>query len=338
MQQQFSDRAVLIKQLSLRYRRAKGMALKNISLSMKSGEILGLVGESGSGKSSLLRVLAGLERIAEGRIFLFGKEVSSAARHVPPQKRGVGMVFQDFALFPHLTVAQNVLYGLPSKADQKAVLKRSLEQVGLETFTDKYPFELSGGEQQRLALARALAPEPKLLLLDEPFSNLDEALKESVRQQSFDILKAAGITAILVTHDMRDVLLLSDRVAVLKAGELQQLESLEQIYHRPANEYVAGIFGKINIVKPSEMAAGLVQPAHTTGLMGIRPDNLLVQFEPGAGLQKTTLLGCLYLGAGYELKLKFNNTVLIANVEDVPAPLPELAYFRIKNPDRICFF
>lgn len=202
---------VRIENLSFEYR--KTPVYDRFSFSMAKGEIVGLIGESGSGKSTLLRLIAGLETPSHGTIVLDGRTVVDDRTFVPPEKRGVGMVFQDYALFPHLTVAKNITFGLNhlSRRERNLRLAEMLDLVQLAGMENRYPHELSGGQQQRVALARAIATKPSLLLLDEPFSNLDAGLKETIRAELRDILRKAGMTCLLVTHDVRDIEAICDR-------------------------------------------------------------------------------------------------------------------------------
>lgn len=217
---------------------------------MREGEILALVGESGSGKTTLLRLAAGLEAPDSGRVLIGGETVAGDGIWVPPERRGVGLVFQDGALFPHLTVAENLEYGLGERpSDEKSAISRTLlEKVRLGSFLTRYPHELSGGERQRLAVMRALAPQPRVVLMDEPFSNLDPALRRNLRDEIRRILAEAGATAILVTHDTDDALAVGDRVAILSNGNLEQVDTPSAVFHRPANMYCARLFGPANHV------------------------------------------------------------------------------------------
>jgi iron(III) transport system ATP-binding protein len=219
-------------------------AVSGVSLAVSRGEMLAFVGESGCGKTTLLRLAAGLEAPDEGTVVLDGRVVAGGEHWVPPEKRGVGLVFQGGALFPHLTVAQNAGYGLHevSKQDRPRIIEDMLALVGLPRYGQRYPHELSGGERQRLALARALAPRPNVVLLDEPFSNLDRCLRCALRDEVRRILKNVGATSILVTHDTDDALLVGDRVAVFRAGRLEQLGTSREIQQQPASEYCAQLF------------------------------------------------------------------------------------------------
>jgi iron(III) transport system ATP-binding protein len=204
---------ISIQNLTFRYSSRQDPVIDGFSLDIRQGEIVGILGSSGSGKSTLLRLVAGLEIPSSGKIVIDGHAVVDEHRVVPAEKRGVGMVFQDYALFPHLTVKQNIMFGLHrmSRTQRQKRMKEMLELVRLQEYADRYPHELSGGQQQRVALARSLAPRPALLLLDEPFSNLDEALKASIRSELRRILRQAEMTCLLVSHDRADIEAICDR-------------------------------------------------------------------------------------------------------------------------------
>lgn len=217
-----------------------------LSFALEPGQIGCLLGPSGCGKSTVLRAIAGFEKISRGEIRIEHRLVSSAAVNVPPQQRGVGMVFQDYALFPHLTVADNILFGLhrEPRTERAVRLAAMLELVGLEAAAHYFPHELSGGQQQRVALARALAPRPRLLLLDEPFSNLDVDLRQRLSTEVRDILKAQGMTAIVVTHDQHEAFAMADEIGVMRDGCIQQWDSAYNLYHTPVNRFVADFVGE----------------------------------------------------------------------------------------------
>ncbi|MEL6802362.1 MAG: ABC transporter ATP-binding protein [Bacteroidota bacterium] len=217
---------LLIERISKTFQ-GKYHALKTCSLELRSGSLCAVVGHSGSGKTTLLRLIAGLERPDEGNIDIDGQRVSGPKTFVSPAQRGVGMVFQNYALFPHLTVAKNIAYGL--KQPTKARIEELLQMVGLSGYENKYPHELSGGEQQRVALARTLAPSPRLLLLDEPFSNLDADLKTGIRQELRRIIKELNLTAIFITHDLHDALDIADELILLEEGRLEVHCSLTEL-------------------------------------------------------------------------------------------------------------
>ncbi|QBC45201.1 ABC transporter ATP-binding protein [Iodobacter fluviatilis] len=231
--------------------------VENLSLDLQVGEIGCLLGASGCGKTTVLRAIAGFERPAAGSIVLAGKEVSSAAKMLPPEQRQIGMVFQDYALFPHLTVAGNIAFGLrgAGRAEQATRVADALKLVGLDHVEQRYPHELSGGQQQRVALARALAPRPQLLLMDEPFSNLDVELRERLGQEVRAILKAAGMTAILVTHDQREAFAVADKVGVMTDGHIRQWATPYDLYHQPLDRFVADFVGE-GVLLPGIVAAG----------------------------------------------------------------------------------
>ena len=224
------------------------VAVDALSLEVAEGEFLTLLGPSGCGKTTTLRMIAGFEHPTGGRVVIAGRDVTA----LKPQKREVGMVFQNYALFPHLNVWDNVEFGLRSRgvsrADASPKVERALALVELEGYGERKVQALSGGQQQRVALARALAPEPPLLLLDEPLSNLDAALRERTRAELRALLKRLGMTAVFVTHDQEEAFALSDRIAVLSRGTLQQLGTPEELYARPANPFVAGFLGRANFL------------------------------------------------------------------------------------------
>ncbi len=222
------------------------VVLGNLSLQLERGEIASLLGPSGCGKTTALRAIAGFQPLQAGRIWLMQREVGSARHQLPPEQRRIGMVFQDYALFPHLDVAGNVGFGLHrlARRERDARVADMLELVGLTPFAKRAPHELSGGQQQRVALARALAPQPELLLMDEPFSNLDVTLRERLALEVRDLLKQTGTTAVIVTHDQHEAFAVADRIAVLAEGRLQQWGTAMDLYHRPANRFVAGFIGE----------------------------------------------------------------------------------------------
>lgn len=234
--------------ISKRYTGSDTNAVDDVSFSLNEGEILALVGESGSGKTTLLRLIAGLEHPNNGSIKLDGKIIVNGTKSLPANKRKTGMVFQDYALFPHFTIFENVAFGLKniSKKEIEARVKETLELTGLKENLKKYPHQLSGGQQQRVALARALAPRPKILLMDEPFSNLDMILRDQVREEVQQIIKAVGTTAILVTHDTKDAFSTADKIAVMLGGKLLQIDTPNNLYNEPNSTYVAELFGKSN--------------------------------------------------------------------------------------------
>ncbi|WP_420317827.1 ABC transporter ATP-binding protein [Ekhidna sp.] len=218
--------------------------LKDISLEVNRGEILSLTGESGCGKSTLLRIIAGLEFSDSGNIFLGDKEIT----HWKPEKRRFGFVFQNLSLFPHLTVKDNIFFAISKKEKSEKKLKELLGMTGLDGLEKRYPHELSGGQQQRVALARALAIDPNLLILDEPFSSLDELLKAKIREEIFDLLRELKITTILVSHQASDAFLIADKLVVMRQGEIQQAGTPSEVYKKPVSPYVSEFFGASVII------------------------------------------------------------------------------------------
>ncbi len=225
-------------------------AVCDFTLEVKRGDFFSLLGPSGSGKTTILRLIAGLERPDKGNITIGDDLVADSESWIQPEKRGVGIVFQDYALFPHMTTFKNIAFGLRgcSRRDLRQKVTEMLELVGLSGMAERYPHELSGGQQQRVALTRSLAPAPKVMLLDEPFSDLDADLRSELRTETKRILKEKGTTTILVTHDQEEAFSLSDRVGVLNHGRLAQVGPPDEIYHRPASRFVAGFVGRADFV------------------------------------------------------------------------------------------
>lgn len=242
----------------LGHRYGEQPTFSELDLSLVPGEICCLLGPSGCGKTTVLRCIGGFERVSEGEVRIDGQMVASARQHVPPEHRRIGMVFQDYALFPHLTVLRNVGFGI---ADKRVANDRAMEllhTVGLAAAAQRYPHELSGGQQQRVALARALAPGPRLLLLDEPFSNLDVELREQLAAEVRSILKTAGTTAVFVTHDQNEAFAMADEIAVMHQGRIQQIAGAYELYHRPNSRFVAdfigqGVFVEAEVVAPQRV-------------------------------------------------------------------------------------
>ena len=234
-------------------------AVDDLSFALQPGEILSILGPSGSGKTTVLRLIAGFESPDRGEIRIQGRVVSGPAVHVPPNRRNVGMVFQEYALFPHLTVAQNVSFGLRrmSRQERERRLAEVLGLVRLGGLEDRYPHELSGGQQQRVALARTIAPRPITVLLDEPFSNLDAGMRRRLRQEVADILRAHTIATVFVTHDREEAFAMADRIGVMNDGHLEQLDTPDRIYHAPATPFVAQLAGTCDFL-PGEVRDGVV--------------------------------------------------------------------------------
>ena len=259
--------------------------LRDVSLDVDRGTVCALLGPSGSGKTTLLRLIAGLEQLSTGRIALSDQVLSAPGVHVPPERRRVGMVFQDWALFPHLTVAQNVAFGLARPERRGPRVGEVLDMVGLRGFDARLPGTLSGGQQQRVALARALAPRPALLLLDEPFSNLDVTLRVQVRSEVHRLLTEAGITAVFVTHDQEEAFVLGDTVAVMRQGKVLQVAAPSTLYAHPVSPWVASFVGDANLLHgrlngaagartPIGAVSLLETPGDTTVTVLVRPEHV----------------------------------------------------------------
>jgi iron(III) transport system ATP-binding protein len=288
--------------------------LRGIDIDVAPGEIVALLGPSGCGKTTLLRAIAGLEAPTAGTVTIGGVLVNGS-RPVPPQRRRVGMVFQDGALFPHLNVADNVGYGLPRRSRRGPTARDLLAMVGLADKAERYPGMLSGGEQQRVALARALAPNPAVILLDEPFSSLDATLRVQLRTEVRQLLKDIGVTSILVTHDQQEALMFGDRVAVMRDGAIEQLDTPIGVYDRPTTTWVARFVGEANILRGTA-AGGHV---HTgVGILptaaGVEGDTLVLcrpeRLELGDG-DDGVVLSCTYVGqeTQYVVRLTSGETV-----------------------------
>jgi iron(III) transport system ATP-binding protein len=249
------------------------VAVDGVSLRVVPGELLALLGPSGCGKSTTLRLIAGLEQPDSGTIIVGGRTVAGPDQWTPPEQRRVGLVFQDGALFPHLTVAENIAFPLTASHQQaKARTYELMALVGLDGLERRYPHQLSGGQQQRVALARALAVDPAVILLDEPFANLDAALRHSLREEVAQLVRRSGVTAVLVTHDQAEALSLADRVAVLFAGQIAQIDTPQAIYTTPANRMVAAFVGEVNLL-----------PAEAQGTLANSPIGTIILTMPHSG-------------------------------------------------------
>jgi iron(III) transport system ATP-binding protein len=271
------------------------VAVDDVSLEVPRGELLALLGPSGCGKTTFLRLIAGFERPDGGVIDLGGRRVADAKTFMAPEKRHVGVVFQDYALFPHLCVGDNVAFGIKGQPDCAARVRDVLHLVGLDGQHERFPNELSGGQQQRVALARALAPRPELILLDEPFSNLDATMRRQIRVEVRDILHTANATAVFVTHDQEEALSLADRIAIMAEGCIVQVATPERIYTRPDDLFVAHFVGGANVVngmsdgKQVTSSLGTISPPHPApagpARLVVRPESLrLRQHATGEGV------------------------------------------------------
>ena len=271
------------------------IAVDNVSIGVETGEFVCLLGPSGSGKTTLLRLAAGLESLQSGRITIDGTTVAEGghARQIPPERRGVGLMFQDYALFPHLTVAQNIGFGLHNGTRDGGWIESALADMRLAHLGDRYPHTLSGGQQQRIALLRALAPAPGILLLDEPFSGLDEHLRQRVRQETRAILAESGVTTLMVTHNPEAAMFLADRIVVLNDGRVAQDATPIEIYTAPADPFIVRMFGPANefsgLVRDGVLATTL-GPVRARGIGNgrralclVRADGIEVTAEPSGG-------------------------------------------------------
>ncbi len=287
--------------------RGNVVVLDNVNLSLKHGELLGLLGPSGCGKTTLLRVVAGFESISQGTVEIAGKVVCTNCDSLAAEKRNTGMVFQDYALFPHLTVAENIAFGL--KNQSKSIFSNNkvriahrvaevLELIGLSGLEKRYPHQLSGGQQQRISLARALAPQPTLILLDEPLSNLDVQVRYRLRAEIRSILKAAGTSAIFVTHDREEALAISDKIAVMRGGKVEQIGTPEEVYLNPATHFVAEFVtqanflparkqGKVWLTEIGELTESkLIGNSNKvkTGDLTLRPEDITLIEDPNSAI------------------------------------------------------
>ena len=267
--------------------------IKDLSFSVEKGELISFLGESGSGKTTFLKCLAGLEKINSGYIELNGEILNDDIRFESPQKRKIGFVFQDYPLFPHLSLKNNITFNLEKKYHKN--LDSILKLTGLKFLLERYPHELSGGEQQRACIARALIREPDLLLLDEPFSNLDTTIKDSMREEIYRIIKKTKTTTILVTHDIKDALNISDRILIFKAGILQQYDDPVKMYCEPANCYCAEILGDMNKIFIEKET------------YYVRPEN--VNLVDKKSNYKVSVEKCFFQGKEYKIKGKQKNEI-----------------------------
>ncbi len=328
-----------------------------LSLAVRDGEILTLLGPSGCGKTTTLRLIAGLERPNDGRILLDGTPVAGDGRFVSPENRGVGVVFQEFALFPHLSARENVAFGLQEwdSADREARVDELLELVGLSAHGEDYPEELSGGQQQRIALARSLAPEPEMLLLDEPFSNLDVDLRVEMREEVRRIIKEAGVTAISVTHDQEEAMSISDRVAVMNDGQIEQVDTPEQVFQQPTSRFVAGFLGHASFLSGSvegdhvdtalgrvlrDTVGGLAQQYDGTTIdLLVRPDDVTAFPAEGEAADGTVVYR-RYLGPTvlYRVELDSGETIECMHNHSDRIDLDERVRVRVTAEHELAWF
>jgi iron(III) transport system ATP-binding protein len=335
-------------------------AVRDLSLDVGAGEIVCLLGPSGCGKTTTLRVAAGVERQKAGRVLVDGRLVSEKGNHEPPEARSIGLMFQDFALFPHLTVAENVAFGLrriATPGERTALAAEYLARVGLEAYGRKFPHQLSGGEQQRVALARALAPRPRVMLMDEPFSGLDNRLRDEVRDHTLSILKEEGAGVLLVTHDPDEAMRMADRIALMREGRIVQIGAPYHVYNYPVDRRAAGFFSDLNIIH------GVVRDRQTDTPFGlfltptlvddadveivIRPQHLRIEPDEGEAPESTPdhgmpasgrVVRARFIGAAslIEVAMDHDGSILRASVPYAWLPEPGAPVWLSLRRDR-CF-
>jgi len=333
--------------------------VRDVSFTVRAGEVMCLLGPSGCGKSTTLRVIAGVERQAMGAVRADGQTLSDDQIHLPPEARGVGLIFQDFALFPHLTVGQNVAFGLKGpKADIARRVAELLERVDLGGYGAKAPHMLSGGEQQRVALARALAPRPRIMLMDEPFSGLDNRLRDGIRDETLGLLKAEGTAVVLVTHEPEEAMRMADQIALMRDGVIVQKGAPYNIYNAPADKAAAAFFSDINVIRGTVQGAlvdtafgQFLAPGHPDGTpveIVFRPQHIKIDFDRGGrGPNPTPQDGTPARGVverarfmGHEslveFRMDFNGDILKATVPAVFLPKPGTPLWLTVRRDR-CF-
>ncbi|MBL4917337.1 ABC transporter ATP-binding protein [Szabonella alba] len=332
----------------------------DLTLTIAAGQVTCLLGPSGCGKSTTLRMIAGVEHPDGGTIRIDGQVMSDGSgRFLPPESRGVGLMFQDFALFPHLTVAQNVAFGLGGdRAARDRRVGELLERINLVGYGAKYPHELSGGEQQRVALARALAPRPRVMLMDEPFSGLDNRLRDGIRDTTLEVLKEEGTAVLLVTHEPDEALRMADEIALMRDGLIVQRGSPYNIYNAPADRAAAAFFSDINVIRGISKGAltetpfgSFLTPGHADGgavEIVIRPQHLKIDFDRGGrGPNPTpqdgtpargTVTRARYLGREslVDFRMDFDGSILTASVPGVFMPRPGTVLWLMMRRDR-CF-
>ena len=339
-----------LQQVSVAYQSSQ--VVKAISFALQAGEIGCLVGPSGSGKTSLLRAIAGFEPVSHGQVRVAGEVVSAQGVQQNPEQRQIGVVFQDYALFPHLTVGENICFGLwrQPKAQQQQKMQQLLQLVGLSGMAGRYIHQLSGGQQQRVALARALAPEPRLILLDEPFSGLDADLRDSLARDIRGILKQLKITAVMVTHDQHEAFAMADWIGVMAQGTLQQWGTPYQLYHQPANRFVADFIGQGDLIKGEMLDAyqvktclGVFRQQQDSGFSAgtavdllVRPDDIL---HDDASPLRAKVLSRAFRGAHmlYQLQIGANEQISCLAPSHHQHQLGEMIGISVQIDDLVCF-
>lgn len=336
--------------------------VSEVSLSVQAGEVACLLGPSGCGKSTTLRMIAGIERPDAGEVLIEGAAVFAPGQEVPAEARSVGLMFQDFALFPHLTVAENVGFGLTRlpAAERQSRIGEMLERVGLAGHSAKFPHQLSGGEQQRVALARALAPKPQIMLMDEPFSGLDNRLRDGVRDATLELLKESRTAVLLVTHDPDEAMRMADQIALMRDGRIVQQGAPFNIYNAPVDLEAAAFFSDINVIRGTSQGAltttafgDFLTPGHPDGTeldIVIRPQHLKIDFDragrgPNPTVQdgvpaRATVARARYLGREslVDFRMDFDGAILTASVPGVFLPKPGVALWLMMRRDRCHVF
>lgn len=324
------------------------IAVNNLSLSLESGQIISLLGPSGCGKTTLLRLIAGFLTLDDGLIQIAGSKVNDSYVFVPPEKRGVGIVFQDYALFPHLNVLNNITFGIRN-GDKHEAAARYISLLGLDGLESRMPGELSGGQQQRVALARALAPNPKVLLLDEPFSNLDASLRLEVREEILDILRANNVSAIFVTHDQEEAFFVGDKVAIMNNGALEQIGTSYDIYHNPNSRFIAQFVGTADFLpvktvlnKVSTCLGSFDLPQQINNVdqleIMIRPDDIEIHTnsnEPNATITSSTFQGGNYI---YKVAMDSGEVVQCLKHHAVQIALDSRVFVSMSSHHKPLFF
>jgi len=322
-----SDPLLSVQHLTKRFDPGAPPVVHDVSFDVGDGEIFAILGPSGCGKTTTLRCVSGFERATEGRVVMRGRTLLGPGVHVPPEERGVGIVFQDYALFPHLSVVENVAFGLQSgtHAEQTERAREALDMVGLSSFEARRPQHLSGGQQQRVALARTLAPEPDLILLDEPFSNLDALLRQETRQEVRQLLKDKGMSAVLVTHDQEEALSFSDRLAVMRGGQIDQAGPPEDVYYRPRTLFVAQFLGRTNLLlshaagTEADTPLGHVQldrEAEGTVLVSLRPEHLTLAAPETNDGPVGTIVGRAFKGHDITYRVQCDGTEYLVHTDN----------------------
>lgn len=321
---------------NLSHRFGTVQVLDDLNLTIDAGEVLCLLGPSGSGKSTALRIAAGLEPPQSGIVRIGERIMSSATVNVPPEQRDIGLMFQDYALFPHLTVAKNVEFGLTGQGaeERRKIAREMLANVGMAGFENGFPYTLSGGEQQRVALARALAPNPHIMLMDEPFSGLDFRLRDQIRDDTLALLKSLGTATLLVTHDPEEAMLMADRIALLDRGRVVQAGTAEDLYTRPLNGFVAEFFGEINRLEGKVEAGGVATRFGALPARGlddgcpvdilIRPRGLEIDPDGGSQGARATVINARLVGPDSLIDLMLDHTDISLRARIPGAVLPEI--------------